>query len=199
MSLGERFPLESSGRRVLRRSFRPGAHWNLPNLRNVTLHNVYATTIPWRSCAQIESLVIGITGVQLGFITHIYSMRELAAVTSLTSLRLSLNGCCFKTYPSRIAVLRSVKSLHIEILCCTQSPEYQYALWHEFCKLHFPSVAELSFVFDFGNEDGDTLVRWDGYNTALHSFLTTDLVNEYRYISLSTLDVSILSTIGPGV
>lgn len=195
-SLGERFDLMSPERDNIR-DFRPGAHWNLPNLRNITLHNTRTSTIPTKLHAQIQSLEVQMTDVQTGFFAQILAMRELCGAVSLTCLRLSLKRCSIQAFPSAtIAVLPSIRFLHIELLGCTQPPMHEYALWQAFWELQFPNVVELHLLFDFGIGD-EPLVHWNGYNTALHSFLATNLVHQYRYPSLETLDISILSTAGP--
>ncbi|KLO15459.1 hypothetical protein SCHPADRAFT_938696 [Schizopora paradoxa] len=87
-SLADRFCFQSRDRSGII-DFNPGAHWSLPNPRNVTLRNSLPNRIP-RSSGRIECLRLFVTKDDMGFADLVLHLPSLASLSSLTHLYLSL-------------------------------------------------------------------------------------------------------------
>ncbi len=49
--------------------------------------------------------------------------------------------------------LQHVKSLHIDLLDCSQSAWSEHSLWKTFRKFKFPGVVDLTVLLDIGDPD----------------------------------------------
>ncbi|KLO15463.1 hypothetical protein SCHPADRAFT_938700 [Schizopora paradoxa] len=190
-SLAERFPFNTRGRTMIK-NFRPGAHWSLPNLRNVTLRNTLANTIPWPSLSRIQSLRWALTDDELGLVNHIFYMRYLASATSLTHLHLSLIDCrVLSTSALPVVELPSVKTVHVEVLGSSLASSNVAAMWHALSKIHLPNALELNLFFDLGKENkGIPLVVWNEYIAGYDSSLAVS-GPQSPFPSLETLSISL--------
>jgi len=151
---------------------------------------VHTLSIPARIQVRLTDLAVSMTDVEID------SLQGFPKTNSLTTLRLSFEGCRFAPLlRSRLvdAKFPSVKSLHIKLLQCAHTSQRPDDLWVAFRKQEFPSVVELSLVFDIGDDDR-VPVQWRGYNMSLHKLVATDfqLHQNYRFPSLESLNVTIL-------
>ncbi|KLO15477.1 hypothetical protein SCHPADRAFT_263183 [Schizopora paradoxa] len=176
--------------------FSPISNWVIPNLRSVTIQNALSSSIPSKFRAQLTDLEVRVVGPDVNVHSRICDILEFGiGTTSVSTLRLSFNGCRFNpaAYPRpKAGMFSSVRSLYIEILNCIQPGPYDNlsTLRRSFSGfgLRMKGVVELRITFDVGNSgEENNLIRWRGLISTLHS-----LLHAGRYTVLEILDVTIL-------
>jgi len=172
--------------------------WNIPSLHTLVLENTLVSGIP--SEFRVPLRHASVSYVRRNVVYHLNTLRSLAIGPSLTTLRLSFNGCHFsrKYADPTLNELPHVKSLHIEFLGCTQSAWNDHNLWKSFRMFRFPSAVDLTMLIDIGDA---SFVLWDGlrsFDVTLHGFLVTDPDHRYPFPCLETLDVEVRPRRGHG-
>ncbi|KLO15448.1 hypothetical protein SCHPADRAFT_995829, partial [Schizopora paradoxa] len=155
---------------------------------SINLHNTSLDAIPPNLLPQITNL----SCTYIHFVpSRFNSVADLASATSLTTLHLSYNDCCFRGWKNYVPIteLPSVRSVHYEFIRCTKK-EKAY-LWKSFSVLYFPNATYLRIDTDIGDEDKKFTVI-AGVNITPYSFLAPNLVHHRRYPSLESLEINIV-------
>jgi len=151
----------------------------------------FVPIIRHESCAQLRNASVGITGANL--VSQLYSLFIFKYATSLTNLRLSFRNCNFhnRRLEMHVLELAHVKSLHIDLLDCSQSVGSEHSLWKSFRHFDFSGVVDLTILLDIGDPTFKLGVGHRSFDTALHSFLVADAYPQYSFPSLETLNVEV--------
>ncbi len=175
----------------------PADSWSLPRMHTLILRNVYASSIPPKFRAQLQSVVVIYVGRKPLRESNI--LDAFAGATSLTNVRLSFDKCHFGVLRTNTDPLElpQVKSLSIDFLGCSQSDWGSRSLWNAFRTFHFPHVVDLTVVLDIGEP---TFVLWNGtrdrsFDMTLHSFLVANADPQHapcvRFPCLQTLNLDV--------
>jgi len=173
----------------------PASSWSLPGLHSLIAQNPHMSAvlslIRPRHCAQLRSATVGYAGQRL--VSQLNSLRVFTDTTSLTKLRLSFNNCRFskKSMKGAPHELQHVKSLHIDLLDCSQSAWSEHGLWKSFRKFKFPGVVDLTVLLDIGNPTFKLRIGHRSFDSSLHSLIVTDAEPRYLFSSLETLNVEV--------